>query len=163
MYRRNGSHESTRPLFITVFQFCFLVPYARPSPMSADDALHEPSFHNRRPGWFRTSSSKCLSEQPQGRCFLVEMTTNHRLQNRSGLAVAVVNVTDERKPNHPQEQAAIGQPAIMLWRTYIKTAKFSFAALRPGSRSGCLQMFRFEMCLFICSSWFMSEGLGGQI
>lgn len=101
--------------------------------MSADDALHESAFHNRRPGWFRTSSSKCFKERPQGRCFLVEMATNHRLQNRSSLTVARVNVTDERKPYHPQEQAVVCQPVIMVWRTYIKMERFSFTALWPGS------------------------------
>lgn len=52
--------------------------------MGADHALRERAFLHRRPGWFQTSSSKCLKKQPQGRCFLVETATNHPFQNRWG-------------------------------------------------------------------------------
>lgn len=55
---------------------------------------------------FKTSS--VLKKQPQGRCFLVEVATNHQLKNRAGLAVAVVNVTDQNMPCYPQKYAAIG-------------------------------------------------------
>lgn len=75
-------------------------------------ALHKLTFHNR--DGFKHQVPSVLKERPQGRCFLVEMATNHRHRNRSGVAVATVNVTDERKPCHPQEQAALREPVIML-------------------------------------------------
>lgn len=102
---RNGGRESRNQFSLLESVFSY------DGPPSSTSAKRFPTVV--RDG-FKRQVPSVLKQRPQGRSFLVEMATNHQPENRSGPAVAMANVTDEGKPYHPQEQAAICEPVIMV-------------------------------------------------